>query len=143
MQTFTAPDYLTLMYRSDLHFLVARWQRPVTGAETQEGYRLILSAAQACKCPYWLLDGRRRLPADPETTAWGLHEFFPTLSQHLGSKVYMSQLLSPLYQQLTSASQEFQQAEGFPHQTYKMRRFNDETHAVEWLQQAQREASQA
>jgi hypothetical protein len=140
MQTFTTPDYLNITYRSDLHFLVARWLRAVSGLETQEGYQLILAAAQQCKCPYWLLDGRRRAPADAETTAWGLQQFFPTLSQQLGSTVYMSQLLSPFYQQLTHTIQAFEQADADPSRTYQMRRFNDETHAVEWLQQAQKKA---
>lgn len=137
MQTFAAPDYLTLVYRSDLRFLVARWMRPVSDAETREGYQLILKAAQECNCPYWLLDGRRRLPANPETTHWGLTEFFPHLSAHLGQVVYMSQLLSPAYQQITEASPDFARADAEPNRTYHMRRFNDETHAVQWLQHAQ------
>ncbi|TGE04584.1 hypothetical protein [Hymenobacter fodinae] len=137
MQTFTAPDYITLTYRSDLKFLVARWQRPVTNTETREGYHLILHAAQQCDCPYWLLDGRRRTPADPETTAWGLNEFFPSLRDKLGSTVYMSQLLSPFYQQLTHTIEAFERADTDPTRTYQMRRFNDETNAVQWLQEAQ------
>jgi hypothetical protein len=137
MQVFTAPDFLTLTYRADLHFLVARWLRPVSGAETREGYQLILQTAQQCNCPYWLLDGRRRLPADEETTSWGLTEFFPKLSSQMGKKVYMSQLLSPFYQQLTHTNAAFIQAESEPNPTYFMRRFNDENQAVKWLQEAQ------
>lgn len=137
MRIFTAPDYLTLTYRSDLNFLVARWMRPVSGAETREGYQLILAAAQECNCPYWLLDGRRRLPADEETTQWGLTEFFPQLSQRLGMPVFLSQLLSPSYQLLTQALPMFQAAESDPVAPYHMRRFNDETQAVSWLQQQQ------
>ncbi|TGD80397.1 hypothetical protein [Hymenobacter wooponensis] len=143
MRTFTAPDYLTLTYRSDLKFLVARWLRPVSNAETREGYQLILEAAQQSDCPYWLLDGRRRTPADPETTAWGLNEFFPTLSPTLGSTVYMSQLLSPFYQQLTHTIEAFERADTDPTRTYQMRRFNDETHAVQWLQIAQQHEGRA
>lgn len=139
MQHFPSPDYLTLTYRSDLHFLVARWQRPVSGAETREGYQHILEAALLCQCPYWLLDGRRRTPADAETTNWGLNEFFPTLSTHMGQTVFMSQLLSPTYQMLTMDLPAFAEADANPDRTYFMRRFNDETSAVEWLQQAQQQ----
>lgn len=137
MHTFTAPDFLSLTYRSDLNFLVARWLQPVSGPETRLGYQLILEAAQQCQCAYWLLDGRRRQPADADTTRWGLEEFFPQLARKMGQPVFMSQLLSPDYQQLTEALPAFQAADHDPARTYQMRRFNDETRAVQWLQQAQ------
>lgn len=139
MQTLTTTDFLTIVYRPDLRFLVARWQRPVSGAETRDGYQQILAAAMQCQCPYWLLDGRRRTPADEQTTNWGLQEFFPSLSTRLGQTVYMSQLLSPSYQMLTMALPVFAEAEANLDNTYQMRRFNDETRAVEWLQWAQQQ----
>ncbi|RPD45689.1 hypothetical protein DNI29_16150 [Hymenobacter sediminis] len=138
MLTFPAPDYLSLTYRNDLNFLVVRWLRPVTGDETRAGYALILATAKQCDCPYWLLDGRRRQPADAETTRWGLTEFFPSLSATMGRRVFLSQLLSPMYQQLTEAMPAFSIAETDSARTYYMRRFNDENHAVQWLQQQQR-----
>lgn len=137
MRTFAAPDFLSLAHRSDLDFLVARWLRPVSGEETRWGYQLILEAAQQCSCPYWLLDGRRRQPADADTTRWGLEEFFPQLAGKMGRPVCMSQLLSPDYQQLTEELPAFQAADHDPTRTYQMCRFNDETRAVRWLQQAQ------
>ena len=137
MRTFAAPDFLSLTHRSDLDFLVARWLRPVTGEETRLGYHLILAAAQECGCAYWLLDGRRRPPADAETTRWGLEEFFPQLAGKMGQPVYMSQLLSPDYQQLTDELPAFQAADYDLTRTYQMGRFNDETRAVQWLQQVQ------
>ncbi|RSK25251.1 hypothetical protein [Hymenobacter metallilatus] len=139
MRAFAAPDFLHLTYRDDLDFLVVRWLRPVSGPETRLGYQLILEAARQCGCPYWLLDGRRRLPADEETTRWGLEEFFPHLAELLGKPVYMSQLLSPSYQQLTDSLSAFQAAEQDQQRTYQMRRFNDETTAVQWLQLLQRQ----
>lgn len=138
MHSFPAPDFISLTYRPDLNFLVARWLRPVTGAETRAGYELILAAAQQCNCPYWLLDGRRRHPADAATTEWGLQEFFPRLSAVLGQRVFLSQLLSPAYQQLTKAMPAYATAETMPARTYYMGRFDDETQAVQWLQQQQR-----
>ncbi|WP_019946646.1 hypothetical protein [Hymenobacter aerophilus] len=138
MRTFAAPDYLSLQFRSDLNFLVTRWLRPVSDAETRAGYRLILAAARECNCPFWLLDVRRRPPAEPATTRWGLQEFFPQLGAALGQTVYMSQLLSPTYQAQTDNELAFQQAEQQgPAQGYHMRRFNDETKAVNWLRQQQ------
>lgn len=137
MHTFSTPDFLHITYRNDLEFLVVRWLRPVSGAEIRQGYQLILETAQQCSCPYWLLDGRRRLPADEETTRWGLEEFFPRLAGLLGQPVYMSQLLSPAYQQLTDGSSAFQAVDQDTARTYHMRRFNDETTAVHWLQQEQ------
>lgn len=137
MRTFATPDFLSLTHRSDLNFLVARWLRPVSGAETRVGYHLILESACACNCAYWLLDGRRRPPADAETTRWGLEEFFPQLAGKMGRPVFMSQLLSPDYQQLTNELPAFQAADHDLTRTYQMRRFNDETHAVQWLQQVQ------
>ncbi|RSK45226.1 hypothetical protein [Hymenobacter rigui] len=137
MHTFTVPDFLHLTYRDDLDFLVARWLRPVSAHETRQGYQLILEAARTCACPYWLLDGRRRLPADAETTRWGLEEFFPKMADLLGKPVFMSQLLSPTYQEITESLQAFRTAEQDEKRTYRMRRFNDETKAVQWLQQEQ------
>jgi len=141
MQVYPSPDYLVIAYRNDLQLLVARWLRPVSPIETREGYELILQAAQHFGTPFWLLDGRRRLPADEPTTQWGLHEFFPTLSAQLGQQVCMSQLLSPYYQAITEAMPVFQELERQPAQLYRMRRFNDEALAVEWLRECQQEAS--
>lgn len=141
MQKYSTPEYLTITYRDDLRMLVARWLRPTSSAETREGYHYILKASVYFKCPYWLLDGRRRLPADDETTNWGLFEFFPQLSTQVGQQVCMSQLLSPTYQQVTDAMPAFQQLESMP-LTYKMRRFNDEAQAVDWLRACQQHTLQ-
>ncbi|WP_375436046.1 hypothetical protein [uncultured Hymenobacter sp.] len=137
MQKFSAPDYLTITYRDDLRMLVTRWLRPTSSAEIREGYQVVLEAGLHFKCPYWLLDGRRRLPVDSETTNWGLFEFFPQLSPQMGQRVYLSQLLSPSYQQVTESMPAFQQLESTP-QTFQMRRFNDEAQAVDWLRECQR-----
>ncbi|UOQ68304.1 hypothetical protein [Hymenobacter volaticus] len=141
MQQFSTPDYLTITYRDDLRMVVARWLRPTSSVETREGYNFILKAGIHFKCPYWLLDGRRRLPADAETTNWGLFEFFPQLSAQMGQRVYLSQLLSPSYQQATDAIPAFHQLESTS-QTYQMRRFNDEALAVEWLRTRQQHVLQ-
>jgi hypothetical protein len=140
MQHFSSPDYLSISYRDDLRMLVARWMRSVSASETREGYQCILTAGQHFQCPFWLLDARRRLPADEETTQWGLYEFFPQLGTKLGSRVYMSQLLSPSYKLLTQGIPAFQELEKQPTQSYMMRRFNDEAQAVQWLRECQSSA---
>ncbi|UOG77080.1 hypothetical protein MTX78_10850 [Hymenobacter tibetensis] len=142
MQNFSTPDYITITYRDDLRMLVARWLRPTLSVETREGYTYILKAGIYFNCPYWLLDGRRRLPADDATTQWGLFEFFPQLSAQIGQRVCMSQLLSPSYQLVTDNIPTFQELENSP-QTYLMRRFDDEASAVEWLQECQQHTLQS
>ena len=139
MQAFTVSDYLHIVHRPDLSMLVARWLRPVSAAETREGYLQILEAARQSHCPYWLLDGRRRLPADAETTRWGFEEYFPHLRAQVGQVVFLSQLISPAYQQVTHTIAAFQQNEHNPSPAYRMRLFNDEAQAVAWLRSCQQE----
>jgi hypothetical protein len=137
MQQFSSPDYLSIAYRHDLRMLVARWLRPVSATETKEGYQSILQAGQHFQCPFWLLDARRRLPADAETTTWGLHQFFPTLSVQLGQHVCLSQLISPSYHQVTDTIPAFKEVEAQLNSSFQMRRFNDEAQAVQWLNECQ------
>lgn len=141
MHDLPTSEYLSITFRADLNMLVARWLREVSASETREGYHQILAVARQTNCPFWLLDGRRRKPADEATTQWGFMEFFPTLSAQLGQDVFLSQLLSPYYQQITQALPVFQESEDNTAHTYHMRRFNDEASAVQWLQEHQQAAS--
>lgn len=141
MHAIPVSDYLSITFRPDLNMLVARWLREISASETREGYHQILAAARQVNCPFWLLDGRRRKPADAETTQWGFQEFFPTLSGLLGQQVFLSQLLSPFYQQITQALPVFQESEDNTAHTYHMRRFNDEASAVAWLRDCQQAAT--
>jgi hypothetical protein len=95
-------DYLDLRYRPDLHLLVGRWQRSVSGAEFRQGYRAMLRAARQANCPYWQLDlrGRDALP-DDEARQWLLQRFMPRVALHLSEPVCLAYLLSPsMIQQL-------------------------------------------
>lgn len=143
MHTIFVSDYLTVTFRPDLNMLVARWLREVSGNETREGYHQILALARQTNCPFWLLDGRRRKPADEETTKWGFQDFFPKLRNDLGKEVFLSQLLSPYYQQITQALPVFQESEANAAHTYYMRRFNDEASAVAWLRDCQQASAGA
>ena len=90
-----APDFLALTYRPDLHLLVGRWQRPVTGAELRQGYRATLALAQAVGCPYWQLDLRGRNAPEADARRWLTQQFMPHLAAQLGEPVYLGYLLSP------------------------------------------------
>ncbi|MGI4744310.1 MAG: hypothetical protein ACRYG7_54870 [Janthinobacterium lividum] len=94
--SWSESDFLTLRYRPDLHLLVGRWQRPVSGTELRQGYRALLRAAQETNCPYWQLDLRGRNAPDGPTQQWLTTEFLPRLPEQLGSGVCLGYLLSPM-----------------------------------------------
>ncbi|WP_140464375.1 hypothetical protein [Hymenobacter nivis] len=89
-------DFLHLAYRPDVHQLVARWRRPVSGAELRRGYRALLAAAEAAACPYWVVDVRGRGSAlDAVATRWLTADFLPLLPARLAGPVYLGYLASP------------------------------------------------
>jgi len=90
-----APDFLALTYRPDLHLLVGRWRRPVSGAEFRAGYRATLALALAVGCPYWQLDLRGRNAPEAEAQQWLTDKFLPGLAAELAAPVYLGYLLSP------------------------------------------------
>ena len=90
-----APDFLALTYRPDLHLLVCRWQRPVSGAEFRAGYGAALAVAVAVGCPCWQVDLRGRNAAETETQQWLTDKFLPRLPGALATPVYLAYLLSP------------------------------------------------
>jgi hypothetical protein len=88
-------DFLRLAYRPDVHQLVARWRRPVSGAELRRGYRALLAAAEAAACPYWVVDVRSRDALDAAATRWLTATFLPLLPTRLAVPVYLAYLVSP------------------------------------------------
>lgn len=91
----STPDFLALSYRPDLHLLVSRWQRPVSDAELQAGYRATLALAQAVGCPYWQLDLRGGNAPEPATRQWLTEKFLPGLASQLAAPACLGYLLSP------------------------------------------------
>ncbi len=87
-------DFLRLAYRPDVHQLVARWRRPVSGAELRRGYRALL-AAETAACPYWVVDVRGRNALDAAATHWFTDTFLPLLPARLASPVYLACLAAP------------------------------------------------
>ncbi len=89
-------DFLTLRYRADLNLLVCRWQRPVSAAEFQQGYRILLRAAQATNCPFWLLDVRGHTVPEAGPMQWFKKEFLPHLAGQMSRQICLGYLLSPV-----------------------------------------------
>ncbi len=88
-------DFLHLAYRPDLHWLVGRWRRPVSGAELRRGYRALLAAAEAAACPFWVVDVRSRDALDAAAAQWLTGTFLPRLAVRLAGPVCLAYLVSP------------------------------------------------
>ena len=63
----------------------------------QQGYQLLLDAAQAGNCRRWLLDVRRRLNTHQLGAQWMVNSFLPLLGDRLGGRTQLAYLLAPLY----------------------------------------------
>lgn len=92
---FPQVDFMTLHYRADINLLVCRWQRPISGAEFQQGYRTLLRAAQTTNCPFWLLDVRGHTVPEAGPMQWLKQEFLPHLAGQVGRSICLGYLLSP------------------------------------------------
>ncbi|QKG51808.1 hypothetical protein [Hymenobacter sp. BRD67] len=88
-------DFLELRYRPDVQLLVARWRRPVSAAELQQGYRATLQLAQEVGCPFWQIDIRSRNAPDEATQRWLTTEFLERATQQLNGPVCLGYLLTP------------------------------------------------
>ena len=95
--SWSESDFLALRYRSDLHVLVGRWQRPVSEAELKQGYQAMLRAAQQTNCPFWQLDLRIRQAVTPAATEWLLTEFLPQLLDPLPGSMCLGYLVRPAH----------------------------------------------
>lgn len=70
------PPY-TVEYRPDSHFVLLRWLRQNTFAETQASFFATLTLAQAHDCLRWLLDVRERGPIAVDVASWLAKDFMP------------------------------------------------------------------
>jgi hypothetical protein len=142
-----APDFLTLTYRPDLHLLVSRWRRPVSGAEFLVGYRAILALAVAVGCPYWQVDLRGCNAAEAEARQWLTDKFLPRLPGSLATPVYLGYLLSPqLLRQLPSELGEAAQVpptDAPPDAGHRAAFFADEGALTAWLNECQHRGLEA
>jgi len=131
-------DFLQVRYRADTRMLLARWQRPVSGPELRQGYRIMLKAAQVAQCSFWLIDVRGRNALDQRATHWLLTEFVPQLLTQLPGPVALAYLVTPAH------LAHLQQAAGLgvkaaTPQQVAVAHFADEGAVTRWLTQQQRQ----
>jgi len=88
-------DFLELHYRPDVQLLVARWHRPVSGAELRQGYYAILRLAREVNCACWKVDLRSRNAPEEADRHWLTAEFLASAAQRLDGPVCLGYLLSP------------------------------------------------
>lgn len=88
-------DFLELRYRPDVQYLVARWRRPVSGAELRQGYYAILRLAREVNCACWKVDLRSRNAPDEADRRWLTAEFLTRAAQRLDGPVCLGYLLTP------------------------------------------------
>jgi hypothetical protein len=73
----SAPYYIALDYRDDLHLLVVRWLRDVSLAELQAGFAAAEALARQHHASWWVVDVRRRATLVPADPAWVADVFLP------------------------------------------------------------------
>jgi len=88
-------DFLELRYRPDVQLLVARWRRPVSGAELRQGYYAMLRLAREVNCACWKVDLRSRNAPDEADRRWVNTEFLTSAAQRLDGPVCLGYLLTP------------------------------------------------
>lgn len=121
-------DFLELRYRPDVHYLVARWRRPVSAAELRQGYYAMLRLAREVNCACWKVDLRSRNAPDEADRRWVNLEFLTQAAQRLDAPVCLGYLLTPsLLAQLGSPT-------AGPN---RVAFFCDEGPLTEWLMQCQ------
>ncbi|MDO7884046.1 hypothetical protein [Hymenobacter cheonanensis] len=88
-------DFLELRYRPDVQLLVARWRRPVSGAELRQGYYAMLRLAREVNCACWKVDLRSRNAPEEADRNWVTAEFLPSAALRLDGPVCLGYLLTP------------------------------------------------
>ena len=129
------PDFFEISYRADLDVLGARWLRPIELPQMQQGYQLLLDAAQAGNCRRWLLDVRRRLNTHQLGAQWMVSSFLPLLGDRLGGRTQLAYLLAPLNMRDSAADSAFTPPSYFVGKPFVGERFIEENAAIEWLHQ--------
>ncbi len=133
MNPILVQDFLEISYRADLDLLVGRWLRPVELAELQHGYALLLDAAVAGRCRYWLLDVRRRQNTHQIGAQWMVTTWLPQLGPRLGGRTRLAYLLAPAYLRNEAADAAFPAAAYFDDKPFIGERFIEEKDALAWL----------
>ncbi|UOQ77160.1 hypothetical protein MUN84_22385 [Hymenobacter sp. 5516J-16] len=127
---------LSILFRPDLHVLIVRWLREISQHELQQGYQEALATARHHGARCWLVDSRRRALSDEQMADWLATSFLPTLSQDLGSVVYVACLVSATWQDTGGPAAPLvvlAQRQPLPAQGYHLQLFGDEGTAMQWL----------
>jgi len=127
-------DFLELRYRPDVQLLVARWRRPVSGAELRQGYYAMLRLAREVNCACWKVDLRSRNAPEEADRRWLTADFLTSAAQRLDGPVCLGYLLTPrLLAQMGSPTAS----------TNRVAFFSEEGPLTDWLMQCQSGAAVA
>jgi len=129
------PPLLELTPRPDLDVLLGRWHyQPGQPAELRPCYQQLADLALRTGCRFWLQDLRRRASPDQETKRWLLDEYYPSVAQRFGKRLFVAYLFSPeMHRQIVEAP-DYAPAEAYLDKTYLLDFFGTEGAAIQWLQ---------
>ncbi len=134
MDVLPLADFLVLAYRPDLDVLVARWLRPITLDELEQGYWALLAEAERHRCRRWLIDVRRRRNTHQLGARWMVSTLLPELGPRLGGRTRLAYFLMPAFMRDPEADAAFPPPQYFEDKPFVGERFVDEQGALTWLQ---------
>ncbi|MGI4870873.1 MAG: hypothetical protein ACRYFX_06800 [Janthinobacterium lividum] len=92
-------DFVEVSFQPLDHTIVFRWMCPfLNEAEFRLSYLTLLERAVQHRCPYWLLDLRRRYANTPAQDRWVANDFCERIRQAfpMAVPVYAAYLVSPV-----------------------------------------------
>ena len=131
----STPDYLTATYWPDLEVLVVRWQRQTTLEELHEAYFLLLDAAAAIPCRFWMLDVRGRSTSNKDNIQWMIDNFYPLLGERFTGRAYLAYVFAPSHLLDLETAPNLLPPSYFADKPYALGRFSDEATALGWLRE--------
>jgi hypothetical protein len=129
---------LELTPRPDLGILLGRWHyQPAQPAELRPCYQALADLALATGCRFWLQDLRRRVSPDQETKRWLVEQYYPSVAQHLGQRLFVAYLFSPsMHSQIVEAP-DYAPPAAYNDAPFALDFFGNEGAAIQWLQMHQ------
>lgn len=132
------PPLLELTLRPDLGVLLGRWHhQPTHPAELRPRYQELADLALTTGCRFWLQDLRRRAAPDQQTKRWLLEDYYPTVAQRLGQRLFVAYLFSPAMHRQIVEAPDYAPPEAYANLPYALDFFGSEGAAIEWLQAQQ------
>lgn len=127
-QDLPSTAFMQVAFRADTNLLTGRWLRSVTDEEQHEGYEALRLAALHHRCPYWLVDSRRRTTRAQNGPEWVLTAFLPGVQAELGGTLDIALLVLPDYLRTLEND-----PAAWPNSPVQYARFVDEGAANDWL----------